>query len=92
VPLLWKAASSPALILNWGGDDAVGIQDCMEYIAEITGVEARFVPSDVTRETYAFDNTKRRTFIGNCSVKWKDGIRRTIEVHFPEAVKTPTAA
>jgi len=87
VPLLWQAASVPALVLNWGGDDAVGIQDCLRYIAEITGVEARFEPSDVTRETYAFDPAKRRALIGGCSVGWKDGVRRTIEAHFSGSVK-----
>jgi UDP-glucuronate 4-epimerase len=85
VPLLWDVASSPALVLNWGGDDAVGIQDCVEYIASITGVQARFARSNVMRQTYAFDNTKRRELIGNCSVHWKDGVRRTLEAHFPGA-------
>ncbi|APY96363.1 NAD-dependent epimerase/dehydratase family protein [Burkholderia pseudomallei] len=92
VPLLWEAASSPALVLNWGGDDAVGIQDCLQYVADLTGVDARFERSDVTRETYAFDNTKRRALIGDCTVHWKDGVRRTIETHFPGAVKTQPAA
>lgn len=87
VPLLWKAATSPALIVNWGGDEAVGIRDCLDYIAEITGVEARYEPSDVTRETYAFDNAKRRALIGDCEVHWRDGVRRTIATHFPGAVK-----
>ncbi|CAJ6361141.1 dehydratase [Burkholderia pseudomallei] len=92
VPLLWEAASSPALVLNWGGDDAVGIRDCLQYVADLTGVDARFERSDVTRETYAFDNTKRRALIGDCTVHWKDGVRRTIETHFPGAVKTQPAA
>jgi nucleoside-diphosphate-sugar epimerase len=87
VPLLWRAAKSPTLIVNWGGDEAVGIRDCLDYIAAITGVEARYEPSDVTRETYAFDNAKRRSLIGDCEVHWRDGVRRTIETHFPGAVK-----
>jgi UDP-glucuronate 4-epimerase len=85
VPLLWKVATSPALILNWGGDEAVGIQDCMAYIASITGVQARFVRGNVMRQTYAFDNTKRRALIGDCSVHWKEGIQQTLETHFPGA-------
>lgn len=92
VPLLWRAATAPALIVNWGGDDAVGIRDCLEYVAEITEVEARFAPSDVTRETYAFDNAKRRALIGDCLVHWKDGVRRTIEAHFPGAIKVAAPA
>jgi len=41
----------------------------------------------VTRETYAFDPAKRQALIGGCSVGWKDGVRRTIEAHFPGSVK-----
>jgi nucleoside-diphosphate-sugar epimerase len=92
VPLLWEAASSPALVLNWGGDEAVGLQECMEYIASITGLKARFVRTIATRQTCAFDNTKRRALIGDCSVHWKDGVRRTIEAHFPGAVNTRSTA
>lgn len=88
LPLLWEAASSPAMVLNWGGDEAVGLQECMEYIASITGVKPRFERRSVTRQTCAFDNSKRRALIGNCSVPWKDGVRGTIEAHFPGAVKT----
>jgi UDP-glucuronate 4-epimerase len=89
VPLLWEVASVPALVLNWGGDEAVGIQECLEYIAEITGVEVRFTKSDVTRETYAFDPTKRRALIGGCEVGWREGVRKTLEAHFPGLVKVP---
>jgi nucleoside-diphosphate-sugar epimerase len=88
LPLLWEVACSPALILNWGGDETVGLHSCMEYIAGLTGVAARFVPSSVTRQTCAFDNTRRRALIGNCTVHWKEGVRRAIEAHFPGAVKT----
>lgn len=92
VPLLWEKATVPSTLVNWGGDDAVGIQEALEYIAEITGVEARFEPSDVTRETYAFDPTLRRSLIGDTEIFWKDGIRRTLEDHFPGAVKIRAAA
>jgi UDP-glucuronate 4-epimerase len=87
VPLLWAAAGVPATVVNWGGDDKVGIQDLMGYISELTGVPADFVPSDVTRATLAFDNTRRRNLIGDCEVPWREGVRRTLETHFPGAVK-----
>jgi UDP-glucuronate 4-epimerase len=88
LPLVWEAASSPALILNWGGDETIGLQDCLEYLAGITGIEPKFLRSNVPRQTCAFDNTKRRALIGNCSVPWKEGVRRTIEAHFPGAIRT----
>jgi len=92
LPRLWEAASSPALVMNWGGDEPVGIQDCLEYIAALTGTPARFERSTVTRETCAFDNTRRRALLGDCTVHWKEGIRRTLEVHFPGAVRAAATA
>jgi nucleoside-diphosphate-sugar epimerase len=84
VPLLWGIASTPATIVNWGGDEPVGMTDCVEYMSAITGVEAKLDKTDITRETYAFDSTKRRSLIGDCTVEWHDGIRRTLRAHFPD--------
>lgn len=84
VPLLWDAASVPAVVVNWGGDEAVGVTDCVRYLEELTGVPARLVPSDVTREMYQFDPGRRQSLIGKCEVHWRDGIRRTLEELFPE--------
>nr|UWU44309.1 NAD-dependent epimerase/dehydratase family protein [Streptomyces atrovirens] len=87
VPHLWRAAATPATLVNWGGDEPVGITDCIEYMSELTGVEARLVPSEVTRETYRFDPTRRRALTGPCEVSWRDGLRRTLEAHFPQHVR-----
>lgn len=84
VPLLWKAASVPAVVVNWGGDEAVTLREVAEHVAGLAGVEARFVPSDASRGTVAFDNTKRRALIGDCHVGWREGLRWTVEAHFPD--------
>jgi nucleoside-diphosphate-sugar epimerase len=89
VPHLWRAAASPATLVNWGGDEPVGITDCVEFMSELTGVKPRLVPSEVTRETYRFDPTRRRALTGPCTVSWRDGIRRTLEAHFPQHVRRP---
>ncbi|OOQ54124.1 dehydratase [Streptomyces antibioticus] len=87
VPKLWEAASVPAVLTNWGGDEAVGITDCVRYLEELTGVEAKLVPSEVTRETYQFDPALRRRLTGPCKVGWREGIRRTVESMYPEYAK-----
>lgn len=87
VPRLWAAATVPATIVNWGGDQAVGVQDIMTYISELTGVPVDFVPSDVTRPAIAFDDTRRRSIAGDCEWSWRDGIRQTLNAHFPGTVK-----
>ncbi|WP_395297068.1 NAD-dependent epimerase/dehydratase family protein [Kitasatospora hibisci] len=87
VPHLWAAASVPATLVNWGGDEAVGITDCLRYIEELTGVPAELVPSEVTRETYQFDPTRRRALTGPCEVDWRDGIRLTLEALYPDHIR-----
>ena len=41
---LLEAATVPARIVNWGGDDAVSVQEWCAYFAELTGHD---VPVDV---------------------------------------------
>jgi nucleoside-diphosphate-sugar epimerase len=84
VPLLWDAASVPATVVNWAGDDTITDVQMMSWIAELTGVEPAFEESDESRDSFAADNTLRRELIGDCRVSWRDGIARTLAVHFPE--------
>lgn len=84
VPLLWKAAAVPARVVNWGGDEAAGIQDMLTYMAELAGVKPLFVASETTRATHAFDTTLQSTLIGRCEIDWREGLRRTMPAHFPD--------
>ncbi|MEV0545098.1 NAD-dependent epimerase/dehydratase family protein [Nocardia salmonicida] len=90
VPQLWNAASVPARLVNWGGDESVGITDCVRYLEELSGIEAKLVPAEVTRETYQFDPELRRSITGPCTVDWRDGIRRTLAAHHPAHVRQVT--
>jgi nucleoside-diphosphate-sugar epimerase len=92
VPLLWSVATVPARVVNWGGDEVVGITDMMNYLAQLSGTVATYVHSDVTRATHVFDNTLRTSLIGNCTVDWRDGLRRTLEAHLPDLVSTASDA
>ncbi|MFE5630742.1 NAD-dependent epimerase/dehydratase family protein [Streptomyces sp. NPDC056463] len=87
VPGLWAAATVPATVVNWGGDEVVGVQDLMTHIAELTGTPADFVPSDVTRPVVAFDDTRRRSLAGDCAWTWRDGVRQVLAAHFPGSVE-----
>lgn len=90
VPKLWEAASPAATLVNWGGDESVGMTDCVRHMAELTGVEPNLVESEVTRETYQFDPALRRELTGPCEVGWRDGIRRTLQALYPEHLKQTT--
>jgi nucleoside-diphosphate-sugar epimerase len=88
VPLLWQAASVPAVVLNWCGDEVVGQQELVTYVSETTRVPVAFEETDANRASFAQDNTKRIGLIGRCKVDWREGVRRTIATHFPGSVKT----
>jgi len=83
VPLLWEAADIDPTIVNWAGDETITVREMMDYISELTGVPVRYELSDVTRSSFASDNTRRRALIGDCEVRWHDGVARTIKAHFP---------
>jgi UDP-glucuronate 4-epimerase len=88
IPGFWKAASVPATIVNLGGDDTLTMPEYMGYISEITGVPLKFIRSELTRDTYVSDNTKRNRLVGNCRTDWKSGIRRTIDAHLPGLIQS----
>ncbi|MFD5700246.1 NAD-dependent epimerase/dehydratase family protein [Streptomyces lasiicapitis] len=84
VPLLWEAARTPARVVNWGGDEEVGITDLLEYMSALTGVPVRLDRNDFSRETAIFDHSLRRDLIGDCTIGWKAGIARTMAELFEE--------
>jgi nucleoside-diphosphate-sugar epimerase len=79
-PLL-AAASVPATIVNWAGDEPVSVQQWCAWFAELLGhpvaVEARDFPG--TQPSAISDNTKRLALTGPCTVPWRDGMRRMVE-------------
>lgn len=81
---LLAAASVPATIVNWGGDDPVDVETYCGYMGEIAGLKPGFqrLP-DAVRQTVT-DNTRRRELAGDCRVKWREGLRQVISARHPE--------
>jgi nucleoside-diphosphate-sugar epimerase len=77
---LLAAASVPATIVNWAGDEPVSVQEWCAWFAELLGkpvrVEARDFPG--TQPSVISDNAKRLSFTGPCTVAWRDGMRRMV--------------
>jgi nucleoside-diphosphate-sugar epimerase len=86
VPLLWDRAAVEPLIVNWAGDEPLSVVEMMESIAELTGVKVKFEATDMTRSSFLSDNTYRQSLIGECHVRWADGIPRVLNSHFPGSV------
>jgi nucleoside-diphosphate-sugar epimerase len=90
-PLL-EAASTPATIVNWGGDELVSIQQWIAYGAELLGVEPRLevkVQPGASIGSVA-DNERRLAITGPCNVHWRDGIRSALAELYPDRVAHST--
>ena len=83
-PLL-AAASVPATIVNWAGDEAVPAEDWCAFFGELTGKEPiiRYEDRPGTQIGSASDSTKRIELTGPCAVSWRDGFRQMYEARYP---------
>lgn len=78
IPALLGAASVPATIVNWAGDDQVSIESWCTYLAEVDGIEARFEPTTHTIESVACDVTKFHAIAGPNEMHWRDGLAHMV--------------
>ncbi len=78
---LLDAASVPAKIVNWAGDEAVSVQEWTAYLGELSGLPASLEVVSIpgTLRGSIADVSRRRSFTGPCKVSWRDGLRRTWE-------------
>jgi nucleoside-diphosphate-sugar epimerase len=85
---LLDAASVPATIVNWAGDEVVTVQEWCAYAGELTGRPAPVVVKEMpgTQRGSIADVTRRVAITGPCSVPWREGMRQTIAARHPEAV------
>lgn len=90
VPAMLGAASVPATIVNWGGDEVVSVQEWCGYIAELSGRPAavEILPSDGGPAGAIADVSRRSEITGPCHVGWRDGMQATLQARHPE-LSTP---
>jgi nucleoside-diphosphate-sugar epimerase len=83
---LLDAASVPATIVNWAGDEGVSVQQWCAYVGELIGREAEVVVHEVpgTLRGSIADSAKRSSFTGPCTVGWTEGFRRILEERFAD--------
>ena len=88
VEALLAAATVPATIVNWCGDDAVSVQEWSAYFGELLGVEANVVVEPVPGTSLGSvgDPTKRISITGPCRIGWREGFRRMAEHYYPDRV------
>lgn len=73
------AASVPATVVNWAGDEAVSVQEWAAFMGVLAGREAEVVVKEEpgTLRGSVADVTKRRSITGGCRVGWREGLKRT---------------
>ncbi|UCE85055.1 MAG: NAD(P)-dependent oxidoreductase [Deltaproteobacteria bacterium] len=84
VETLLQAARVPALTVNWGGSEAVSIEDWCGYLCELTGLEPRFQETESAFGSLVLDLGRMHELVGKTTVSWRDGLRRMVEARNPE--------
>ena len=88
VPALLGAASVPATVVNWGGDQAVSIEEWCGYLGELTGIEPQLRAHRATPSTAcSMDLTRMHELVRPTTVDWRDGMRRMVAARHPELLK-----
>jgi UDP-glucuronate 4-epimerase len=85
VPALLDAAAVPATIVNWGGTEAVDLEQWCAYLGELVGHEATFVETDATIGGVTIDTTKMVELVGGTEIGWRDGLRRMVDARTASA-------
>jgi nucleoside-diphosphate-sugar epimerase len=77
-PLL-EAATVPATVVNWAGDEAVSVQEWAAHMGELAGREAQVLVQETpgTLRGSVADISRRSSITGPCKVGWRDGLART---------------
>jgi nucleoside-diphosphate-sugar epimerase len=87
VPGLLRAASVPATVVNWAGQEQVSLEDWCAYLGELTGLEPRFEVSPQALDSVQVDTTRLLELVGPARVSWKDGLRRMVQARAPELLQ-----
>jgi UDP-glucuronate 4-epimerase len=83
----FEGATVGGTVTNWGGDDAISVEQYVPWVAEQLGTSYSFTDmTDIIAYPRHLDPGRRIALTGPCKVKWQDGFRRVIEERFPGRV------
>jgi len=86
-PGLLAAASVPATIVNWGGDEPVPVPELAHYIAERLGKQVKVIEGPDGIHQYWLDHGLRTKLAGPCKVSWKVGVDRMLAARHPQHLR-----
>ncbi|HUI02171.1 MAG TPA: NAD(P)-dependent oxidoreductase [Acidimicrobiales bacterium] len=88
LPSFLAAASVPATVVNWGGSAAVSIEEWCTHLAALTGLQARFEPTEHTIDSVQLDLTRMHEIAGPTAVDWREGMRAMVAARHPELLES----
>ena len=88
LPLLLGAASNEVTTVNFGGSQAVSIEDWCAFLTELTGLEPEFRDSPTAFGSLAIDTTRMHDLIGPTRVDWREGVRNMVATLSPHLLKS----
>jgi len=88
LPYLLSAASVPAAIINWGGDEIASVEEWCTEIGRLTGLTPTFTSTDQSIASIVPDLERLHATGFHSEIGWKEGIRRQVETIRPDLVKS----
>ena len=80
-----RAASVPATIVNWGGAEAVSVEQWIRYMGALVRIEPKIEHAEDWTLPNCITCTERGRALGlEWKVSWKDGFRRTVRQRYPD--------
>ena len=84
---LLAAASAPATVVNWGGDEGCGVREYCDYLGERVGKRPVYREVEIGITHTVTENTLRKQLVGDCRVGWRDGMRRMVEARYSDLAR-----
>ena len=79
LPYLLAAASVPATVVNWGGDDNVAVEEWSALLGDLIGKEPLIQVDENAIPSLPIDVTRLHELGFHSSISWQEGMRRLVE-------------
>ncbi|WP_269619701.1 NAD-dependent epimerase/dehydratase family protein [Zhongshania sp. BJYM1] len=87
IPYLLGAASTEVTTTNFGGSQAVSIEEWCAYLTELTGFAPNFREKSTAFGSLSIDTTRMHDLIGETRMDWREGIRAMVENLSPQLLR-----
>jgi nucleoside-diphosphate-sugar epimerase len=87
IPYLLAAATPEVTTTNFGGSQAVSIEEWCDYLSELTGFKPRFRSNPKAFGSLSIDTGTMHALIGETRVDWRQGIREMVRNMAPELLR-----